>query len=188
MTLIWTYGVRNTTLLTALAFVVVGLARRRPSALLAAAAWLVGFEALWQWTYMVMSGLDPHMWTWISDGWAWAPGALAVAGPATALAARLAGARIERRWLLLTAALWVVWVLDGLRANYPGRPFDIVAELINVSVKTTWALAYLVPLARARRSDVERLSGDRRRGLTDDLAQGGVRVDVAPELPGVALE
>lgn len=188
MTLIWTYGVRNTTLLTVLAFVVIGVARRRPSALLAVAAWLVGFEAAWQWSYLALSTLNPHMWKWEPDGWAWIPVALAVLGPALAGLVRLAGLRADRRWVLATVALWLVWVVQGLHANYPGGPFDVVSEVINVAVKTSWALAYLVPLAQGSRSHVDGFARRRRGGPAGDLAESGVRMDAAAKLPRVALE
>ena len=151
MSLIWTYGFRNTTLLTALAFVVIGLARRRPVALLALFAWMTGFEAAWQWTYLAMLRLNPHMWAWVPDGWRYAPIALAVAGPLLIVLTRLAGLRADRRWVAVTAVLWMVWIAEGLHANYPGRPFDVFSEIVNVSAKTAWALCYLVPLATAAR-------------------------------------
>ena len=151
MSLVWTYGFRNTTLLTALVFVVIGLARRRPVALLALFAWMTGFEAAWQWTYLAMLKLNPHMWVWVPDGWRYAPIALAIAGPALIVLTRLAGLRADRRWVIATAVLWILWVLEGLHANYPGRPFDVFSEVVNVCVKTSWALCYLVPLATAPR-------------------------------------
>ena len=147
MTLVWFGGVRYSTLVTLLAFVVIALARRRPIALLAMLAWLVGFESGWQWTYLTLLKLNPHMWVWVPDGWRWAPIALAVLGPALVVLVRVAGLRADRRWVIATVALYAVWVLTGLHANYPDRPFDVLTEIINVAVKTAWALAYLVPLA-----------------------------------------
>jgi len=147
MSLVWFGGVRYSTLVVLAAFAVVGLARRRPVAVLAMLAWLVGFEAVWQWTYLVMLRLNPHMWVWVPDGWRWVPVALLILGPALVIAVRLAGLRADRNWVLATIVLYAVWVLTGLHANYPNRPFDVPTEVINVAVKTAWALTYLVPLA-----------------------------------------
>jgi len=136
--MIWVGGVRVSTIVMAVLLLTAAIARHDWRGLLATTAWFFGFETAWQSTnaitYLAGHGMVAADLGWISAGVGWT------------LAAHLAGVRVNWPFVLLTAALWVVWLLQGFHANYPHRPFDPLVEVINESAKTAWGLAYLVPL------------------------------------------
>src|ERR1700694_5807589 len=134
--------VRTTTVLMALLLVAFGLIRGRPvHGFLAALAWIVGYEAA--------SALTAHLLHGHPLG-AIVPSAVA------ALAVSLfAGVAVDRRWLLLAAAVWLVWVLSGFHYNYSWTVrFDWSAELLNETSKIAWGLAYLWPLMYSRKAGI----------------------------------
>ena len=59
-------------------------------------------------------------------------------------------------WLMaLVAVVCVAWVATGFHVDSHGMVgFEPSAEALNEAAKTLWALAYLVPLCRLRRSSV----------------------------------
>jgi xanthosine utilization system XapX-like protein len=129
-------------------FVLLGVLRDRRF-WLAAAIWLGGFEAVFQFTVgmrlLVHSGFHPDAW--------WAPvvmfGTLAV-GVMCALAAVRIGVRPSLPLLGLTALFWGIWLLTGFHVNeHDMVGFDPVAEALNETAKTLWAAAYLLPLWKA---------------------------------------
>lgn len=131
-------GIRTSTWLTALVFIVVALIRHDRKALLAGWAWLAGFEAAFQITSLAMGLPLP--------GYRWGPFLLIALGiSGTAYAARC-GVR-PNLWLLgIAACVWVAWVATGFHVNrHTMVGFDPTAEALNEGAKTLWALAYLVP-------------------------------------------
>lgn len=172
-------GVRVSTIATAGAFGVVGLLRggdRR--ALLAAAAWLTGFETAYQLTSLAM-GTNAY------------PGAV----PFLALPGLLVVPVVTRRYkvvpwrpmVLVTAAVWVLWIVTGFHANQHETPdrFSVWTEVLNESAKTVWALAYLTGLSvpracrRGRRRSQGREAGCRLPRLPE---LGSKRADHARDL------
>jgi len=63
---------------------------------------------------------------------------------------------VEKRWLLFTAALWLVWILPGYHYNFPQwhAGFDWWAELINESTKVAWGMAYLWPMLYSKKAPI----------------------------------
>lgn len=127
------------------AFGVLALARRDWRPLLAAAVWMIGYEAAFG--VGVSFGHDRfrlglvHSFIWLAIG--------AVATPALA---RI-GIRTSWRWLLAGLAVWAVWVATGFHVNFHnGTNFDPTAEVLNEVSKTLWALAYFLPLLHVRKA------------------------------------
>lgn len=107
-------------------------------AVLAAAAWGMGFETAYQLTALLM-------------GTSYLPSAapaLIVPGLVVVPFAARRGVAVSRRFVLLTAAIWLLWLLLGFHANQHETPdrFSALTEALNESAKTAWALAYLWPL------------------------------------------
>lgn len=50
--------------------------------------------------------------------------------------------------LAVVVLVWLVWIAFGFHANQHETPqtFSVLDEVLNVSAKTVWALAYLTPL------------------------------------------
>jgi hypothetical protein len=62
--------------------------------------------------------------------------------------------RVSLPWVAATALAWAVWLGVGFHWNSydsPAADFRWQAELLNEAAKTSWALAYLVPLPADRR-------------------------------------
>ena len=136
-------AIRTTTVVMGLLLLGFGLIRRRPlQGFLAAMAWIVAYEAAWQLTAYLVSGRPL--------GWPIVPAAVA------ALAISLfAGVAVELRWLLLTAGLWLAWILTGYHWNMPWAvPFDWWGETMNEATKIAWGMAYLWPLLRSRKAEI----------------------------------
>jgi hypothetical protein len=106
-------------------------------AVFAPLAWLLGYESAIALTaHLVVRGSGP-----LSPIW-WI-------GGAAALAAYAAGVRVDWRWLVLTAAVWALWVATGWHYNLITSPrVDWWAEALNVTTKTAWGFAYLWPMLR----------------------------------------
>jgi hypothetical protein len=136
------FGVRWTTLITAVAIVaVMGIWRRRPFvACVVILAWLGGFEV----AFRLLDILRWHEWSaWA--GWLWEAAALI----GWLLAAHAFGIRPSRLWVAVTALVFVVWWLSGYDYNLPntaagqGLPIRWAGEVENVTAKTAWAMAYI---------------------------------------------
>lgn len=139
-------GVRLSTWLTLGVFLTLGLRDRRYW--LAAAAWMVGFEVAWQATLtsriIDRGGFHPHAW--------WQPvfvfGAYAL-GVTFVVFAALRGVKPSLPLMAVVAGLWAFWVATGFVSNsHTMIHFDAGAEAVNESIKTLWAVAYLVVLAQ----------------------------------------
>jgi hypothetical protein len=140
--------IRTSTLAVMAVFVVLGAVRDRRF-WLAAAIWLGGFEAAFQFTVemriLAHSGFRPAAW--------WAPivmfGTIAL-GVICVLAATRVGVRPSLPLLGLTGLIWAIWLLTGFHVNEHNMVgFDPVAEGLNETAKTLWAVAYLLPLWKA---------------------------------------
>src|SRR5260370_40243287 len=126
----------STVVMAALLLLVGVIRRRRLHGVLAALAWIAGFEAAWQFTIYHFAGRR--------IGWP-IPGSVAV----VAVVSLFVG--VEWRWLVLVGALWLVWMLSGFHYNVPtDQHIDWWAEFLNETSKTAWGLAYLWPLWRQR--------------------------------------
>jgi hypothetical protein len=130
---------RWSTLLTfAVVAVVVGLRTRRPLiAVVAALAWLSGFEILYQATGLIRHGWSPLTLTYTTAG---------TAGWTIAL--WWAGFRPNWKLVAVFAASWVAWVALGFDSNMPDRiipgadlTFSWTDEAMNVGTKTLLAVA-----------------------------------------------
>lgn len=137
--------IRTSTLVTMALFVVLGVVRDRRF-WLAAAIWLGGFEAAFQFTVemriLVHSGFHPAAW--------WAPVVMFATvglGVMCVLAALRIGVRPSLPLLGLVAVFWGIWLMTGFHVNEHNMVgFDPVAEVWNETAKTLWAAAYLLPL------------------------------------------
>jgi len=138
-------GARLSTWVALAAFVAVALQLRDRRAWLAAAAWLFGFEQAWELTGYLRAipqhGLVPvfsHL----------------IVGTVIVLICARFGARPWMPLLAATAVVWAIWLATGFHSNYHNMTnFEVVPEVLNETAKTLWALAYLVPLWMARRTD-----------------------------------
>ena len=137
-------GVRLSTWIVLGVFLVLGLRDRRYW--LAAAAWLVGFELVFQITsttrILIRGGLHPSSW--------WQPvvvfGAYLL-GLSFVWVAAQRGARPSLLILGLSLGLWIVLLKSGLHTNgHTMSDFSVESEALNEGSKTLWALAYLIPL------------------------------------------
>lgn len=136
-------GVRVSTLLLAVLLVATALWRRQPRGLVVVVAWFYGFEAAWEVTFDLVHA---HQ---LVGGFGWIAGA----GIGWTLLARAWGFQADGRLVLLTLAGWGLWLLLGFQANPAGGPVRSWGdELLNVGVKTSWGLAYLLPLWSSRRA------------------------------------
>ena len=135
-------GIRVSTWLTALVFVAVYMARRDSRVLVAAFAWIAGFEFAYQVTTLATGHPLP--------AWHWGPFALMAVGVLALIAAGRAGIW-PSPWLMgLVAVLWIAWLAIGFNSNSATGPLDPLNEALNEAAKTAWALAYLWPfLAQA---------------------------------------
>lgn len=140
---VWLEEIRITTLATLAAFAAVGLVRGGDMrALWAAAAWIGGFEACYHITAWAM-GTDPTTAIYFI-----------VAGVAMLAVAQRRAVRPSPAVAVLVVVSWVAWMAFGFRANETDtHAFSVLDEVLNVTAKTLWALAYLVPLARRPSGD-----------------------------------
>jgi len=130
-------GARLSTVLLLAAFLTLAVARRDHRPAVAAVAWLVGFELLFEATRR-------------PDGWH----AVVLIGVAGVGIAALARKGIAPSPLLMAAtlALWAVWLATGFHVNqHTMVGFQPGAEAFNEGAKTLWGAAYLVPLLLALR-------------------------------------
>jgi hypothetical protein len=84
----------------------------------------------------------------LKTGWDGVALDLALLGIASALG-WLWKLRVDFRFLAATAAIWVVWLMRGFHYNLNEvGPMNWEWEILNVSAKTAWGLAYLWPLTK----------------------------------------
>ena len=146
-------GVRLSTILTALAFAGLAVARRDKLPLIAGWLWLTTFEAVFQIASLVLGRLP-----------------LGLFSPVFFLILAVVTLSLTRRkvvpdWRYLAAALAfvVVWMATGFHLNghqhgmfslHTRLPdFDATAEFLNDAAKTLWALGYFLPLFRRTSTD-----------------------------------
>jgi hypothetical protein len=142
-------GVRLSTAVTFAVFVTLAIARADRRPLLAAFAWLLGFEAAFQATALVVGhpfplGRSESVF-------------FLVLGTIVVVWTRRRGTRVYWPPLVAAGVLWVIWVATGFHTNFHTThpaAFDPFAEVLNEVAKTLWAIAYLVPLLRSDASDV----------------------------------
>lgn len=136
------FGVRVSTWVAALLFLVPGVRDRRY--LVAGAAWLTGFETVFQVTSLVAGKPLPP--------WRWGPFVLIALGIAVVFVASRRGVLPDRRLMAAVAAIWAVWLVSGFHANaHQMVGLDVFSEVLNEAAKTLWAVAYLWPLWNAKR-------------------------------------
>ena len=128
-------GVRLSTWVTVIVFLVLAAWRADGRPFLACLAWLWGFEAAYQLTCIVTGNGSPA---------STAPVLIAVGVISVTVAARRG---VLPSWPVMVAVgvVWVAWVAVGLPASLPSH-FDLTAEAFNEAAKLLWAVAYLVPL------------------------------------------
>jgi hypothetical protein len=150
MDILFPLGVRLSTWAALGAFLVLGVRDRRYW--LAAAAWIGGFEVLYQATVttkdLIHNGFHPSVW--------WAPvvvfGVFLLGIGFVVWAARH-GARPSIPLLAAALGVWGIWIATGFHVNgHTLTGLDPTAEALNEGAKTLWALAYLVPLMRSSRA------------------------------------
>ena len=141
-------GIRLSTILMALAFVCLAVVRRDTLPLLAAWLWVTTFEAAFQIASLIMHRLPLGYFT---------PVFFIVLAGVTLYLTR-GKLRPDRRFIVASLGVLVVWMATGFHLNghqhglfslHTRIPnFDVTAEILNVSAKTLWALAYFLPLLR----------------------------------------
>lgn len=136
-TILFPFGVRLSTWLVSAAFVGLAVWRRDWRSLLAAAAWIWGFEVAFQLVAIATrAGTTPAV---SRLGW------VVIGVPVVVFAANWV--RPEPRVFAAALALFAVWVATGFDVNGHGDPhINVTAEVLNELAKTVWALAYLLPL------------------------------------------
>jgi hypothetical protein len=130
-------GVRLTTWLTLIAFLVLAAWRADWRPFLAALAWLLGFEAAYQITCIITGNGSPA--SNVS-----APMLIGIGVVSVAVATHYG---VYPSWPIMgaVAVVWIAWVAAGLPASLPTR-FNAEAEVFNETAKLLWAAAYMVPL------------------------------------------
>ena len=146
-------GIRLSTILTALAFAGLAVARRDKLPLIAGWLWVTTFEAAFQIASLIMDRLPLGYVTPIIF--------LSVAAVTLCITRR----RVIPDWRYLAASLVVlgIWMATGLHLNghqhglfslHARIPdFDATAEVLNETAKTLWALGYFLPLLRRTSTD-----------------------------------
>lgn len=134
--ILFPFGMRLTTWACVAAFVAVAVRQRNSRVLVAACAWLIGFEAAFDVSRFVAGKAGPFV-TWVLP---------LIVGVFTLAWATRQRILPSRRWALATVVTWTVWGAFGFAANqHTTVNFSWTAEVLNVSAKTLWAVAYLVP-------------------------------------------
>ena len=143
-TMLFLFDVRISTWITVLVFVLIAAWRSERAPLLAAIAWLASFECAYQIAAMVLRTPSPVPLVGpVSIS-------LLVGAPIVALLMTALGARADRPLLGLALLTFVVWVATGFHVNTSTVVVTPTGEALNDASKTLWALAYLMPLWRAR--------------------------------------
>ena len=138
------FGVRLSTWLALFVFAGIAAWRSEREPLLAALAWLAGFEGAYQ-VAAVLLHTPPRL-PFIGS----ISISLIVGMPLIAVAMTLLGARPDPVLLGLAAVVFVVWLATGFHVNTSPSAINPAGEALNEGAKTLWALAYLVPLLRHR--------------------------------------
>jgi hypothetical protein len=157
-------GARLSTVLVFAAFLALAVKRHDLKPAVAAVAWLVGFELLFEATRR------PYEWHWI----------IFIAFDVVGITL-LARKGITPSPLLLAATLvvWAGWLATGFHVNHHDTVrFQPSAEAFNEGAKTLWGAAYFVPLVlTAHKSRVARsLTTDFRSGLAEASRRSHIRV------------
>lgn len=150
MDILFPLGVRLSTWAALGVFLVLGVRDRRYW--LAAAAWIGGFEVLYQGTNtikeLIDNGFHPSAW--------WAPVVVFgvfVLGIGFVVYAGRHGARPAFPLFAAALGIWAIWIATGFHVNgHTMVGLDPGAEALNEGSKTLWALAYLLPLMRSGRA------------------------------------
>jgi hypothetical protein len=129
-------GVRISTWLCLLAFAAIAIRRRDTRALFAGWVWLVTFEAAFDGSALAI------------DGWEADRVLPLVLGVFTvAWCAQTRPLDISFLWAAATVFAFVVWLAIGFPWNsHSGIGFRWDVEILNETVKTMWAFAFLIPL------------------------------------------
>jgi hypothetical protein len=135
--------IRISTVLAGIVMVVAILWQRRvlSTAVITLMAWASAYEILYQ-----VTGAVVHGWSLTNVVW------LGAAVSGWVVLGLVLGIIPDRRLLLLTAVVWVPWIVSGFNSNSPatagtaGLPndFNMAGEIFNELTKTLLALAYLV--------------------------------------------
>ncbi|MFL5915894.1 MAG: hypothetical protein ACJ752_09675 [Gaiellaceae bacterium] len=150
-TMLFLFGVRISTWTTVLVFALLAAWRSERVPLLAAIAWLASFETAYQIAAMILRTPSPVPLVGpVSIS-------LLVGAPAVALLMTAMGARANRFVLGLALLAFVVWIATGFHVNTETVIVSPTGEALNDTAKTLWALAYLLPLLRARRPQASAL-------------------------------
>lgn len=136
-------GIRLSTWLCIAAFFVLDVVRRDHRPLLAAVAWLLGFEAAFEASALAYGKEGPtgpiHALLYI------------IVGPLVAAWIGRRGIRPAPTMMLLVGIGWAAWLAIGFDYNlHTTVGLDPVAEAFNEAIKTLWAFAYLWPLVLSR--------------------------------------
>lgn len=154
-------GIRLSTWVAIAAFLLVALIRRDSRPVLAGWVWMFGFEAAYQACALPLHSEGRALYV---NGYI-----LIVVGAFTVAWFSFHGVLPDWRWMLLVAALWVVWLAIGFPSNnHTLVHFNVAGEILNEGAKSAWALAYLWPLIRLGRLNERRVE-----------ALGASRVDAA---------
>lgn len=137
-------GVRLSTWLALLAFMLIAAWRSERQPVLAGIAWLAGFEGAYQVAAMLIH--TPSSVPFIGP----VSISLIVGMPLIAAAATMLGARPDRRLLMSAVLVFGLWLATGFHVNADATSMNPLGEVCNEASKTLWALAYLVPLALRR--------------------------------------
>lgn len=142
--ILFVFGVRLSTWLCLLAFVLLAAWRSERAPLVAAVAWLAGYEAAYQAAAMLLHTPSPVPVVGpISVS-------LVVGAPLVLAAMTALGARPNPILLSLALAVFAAWLASGFHVNTDPAAINPLGEALNEGSKTLWALAYLWPLLRLR--------------------------------------
>jgi hypothetical protein len=140
-------GVRLSTWIVLLIFLVLTAWRADYRPFVAALAWLWGFEAAYQITCITTGNGSP----------ASSAPILIAAGIISVVVACFCGVYPSWPIVVVVAVVWIVWVAMGLPASLPSH-FNATAEVLNELAKTLWAVAYLIPLLLSSDHDAASLT------------------------------
>jgi len=140
-------SVRITTWLTLLVFVSLAAWRSNRRPLVAAIAWLAGFETAYQVTAMAIH--TPHPIPVIGP----ISLSLLIGMPLIAAVMAWLGGRPNVPLLIAALIFFAAWIASGFHVNVDASHIDAVGEILNDVSKTLWAAAYLLPLADRRRNE-----------------------------------